>query len=67
MRACYRSDCLNHDLSKPLNCQEYDGGVQPEGRCGQFASAASLMRTFRPGCHRNARGRWVGDKAVVYR
>ncbi len=67
MRACCRDDCLNHDAGMPLNCRDHGGDVRPEGRCGQFASAASLMRMFRPGCRRNARGRWVGDKTVVFR
>lgn len=67
MRACGRDDCLNHDRSKPLNCWEHDGGGRPEGGCGLYASAQGLMRTFNPGCHRNARGRWVSGRAVVYR
>jgi len=67
MRPCYKSDCLNHDRGKPFNCWEYEGVRMQEGLCGQYVSAESLMKTFRCGCHKNARGRWVGDRTAVYR
>ncbi len=67
MKLCYRVDCLNHDRRKPGNCWEFGGAARPEGRCGEYASADSLMRMFRCGCHKDARGRWVADKTTVYR
>ena len=51
----------------PFNCREYDREQVGGARCAGFVSAGSLMRTFSPGCHRTARGRWVSDKARVFR
>lgn len=67
MKGCYKHDCLNHDRGWPGNCREDERTRSLEGLCGQYVSAESLMRTFRCGCHRNARGRWVGDRVTVLR
>ncbi|MDR7867836.1 MAG: hypothetical protein RIN56_13590 [Sporomusaceae bacterium] len=67
MKGCYKHDCLNHDRGWPGNCREDEGTRSFEGLCCQYVSAEGLMRTFRCGCHRNARGRWVGDRVTVLR
>ncbi len=67
MKGCYKYYCLNHDREWPGNCREEGGMRSLEGLCSHYVSAESLMRTFRCGCHRNARGRWVGDRVTVLR
>lgn len=67
VRACQKRYCLNHDYCAPFNCREYGYEAVGGARCGGFVSAVGLMRTFSPNCHRTARGRWVSDKATVFR
>jgi hypothetical protein len=67
VRTCQKTYCLNHDPGAPYSCREYGSSQVGGARCGGFVSAGSLMRTFSPGCHRTARGRWVSDKATVFR
>jgi hypothetical protein len=68
MTWCYKHDCLNHDRSRPGNCLE-NATARPgrEGLCERYVDAKTLMRTFRCGCHKNARGRWVSDRVTVLR